>query len=111
MTLPLTLTLTLTLTRSSPSPSPNSSKATLHEDLSQALDKLRWLQSKALADGSVPHGRYRGMLYWESLKSSRAREGSLSWRGDDDPSRMSRLVDMYHQMERGVRGEAPMAWA
>ena len=78
------------------------------------IDKLRWLQAKAISpDGSAKPGRFRSMMYWENMKSCHARsprserEVMLSWRGDDDQTRMSQLVDVEHLMARAA-GDATM---
>jgi uncharacterized coiled-coil protein SlyX len=81
--------------------------------LREVIDKLRWLQTKALADGSVPPGRHRSMLYWESLKSSSADvqeesgRDAVSWRTDHDDSGFSRLIALEHRLAAdGYGGEA-----
>lgn len=77
-------------------------KTTKH--LREVIDKLRWLQTKALSDGSVAPGRYRSMLYWESLKNAHADSkdesgrDAVSWRSDHDDSGLSRLIALEHQL-------------
>ena len=72
--------------------------------LKEVIAKLRWLQGKALADGSVGAGRYRGMLYWESLKSAgadtkeEAGRDAISWRSDHDDSGFPRLISLEHRL-------------
>ena len=72
-------------------------------DMQSTIDKLRWLQSKALKqDGSAKSGRFRSMMYWENMKTCHAsspradREVMLSWRGDDDQSKMTQQIDLAH---------------
>ena len=81
-------------------------------EMTGTIDKLRWLQSKAMgANGAVTPGRYRSMMYWENMKDGLAssprgeREVMMSWRGDDDKSKMSQLVDLAHLQARATAGE------
>lgn len=68
-------------------------------ELRQTVDKLRWLQSKALQSGSVRPGRYRQMIYWESMKNSHAEESSASWRSDAEDSELSRNIALEHRLD------------
>lgn len=78
--------------------------------LKEVVDKLRWIQSKALEDGSVRPGRYRAMMYWESMKNVHADEGregaamATSWRTDHDESAFSRTIAAEHGADRAIAG-------
>jgi len=68
--------------------------------LHTVVDKLRWVQAKALQDGAVRPGRYRQFMYWESMKNVRVDEGAPSWRSDHDESGFSRVIASEHSIER-----------
>ena len=80
--------------------------------MQETIDRLRWLQSNALAaDGTPKRGRFRSMMYWESMKSCHAnsprweREAMMSWRGDHDMTSFSNAIDLEHRMAK-ADGEA-----
>ena len=80
--------------------------------MQETIDRLRWLQSNALAaDGTPKRGRFRSMMYWESMKSCHAnsprweRDAMMSWRGDHDMSSFSNAIDLEHRMAK-ADGEA-----
>lgn len=74
--------------------------------MGETLSKLRWLQSKALEEGGARPGRYRTMLYWESLKNADAPPNSMSWRSDLDKDSLSQVASLEHQCSRPRRGAA-----
>lgn len=76
------------------------SRSEVTAKLTHTIDKLRWLQTKALSSGVVRPGRFRSLFYWESLKSAHADQSAISWRGDDDQTNMSQSVDLEHMKAR-----------
>ena len=86
--------------------------------LRETVDKLRWVQKKALEDGSVRPGRYRAYMYYETLKNAQAEEQATSWRTDGDTSALSAQIAVEHQtdaIKRGMQRGAPdqpagLAW-
>ena len=86
-----------------------------HETFKQTVQKMRWLQAKAVGQGSgeaLP-GRHRALLYWESLKftgdqRSDGRQWMSRW-GDDYQSGMSAQSNLEFELATAHDGYAEAA--